>query len=85
MRLVFFTVMLIACADNQSRCEQATLQINSAREACELEPIDEIGACFAYADLNETDCGAYFACEADRYTCEDGQLLQSLDACPPCE
>lgn len=78
-------LLLLGCADNQALCERSTEKVNSVREDCGLEPVGVYASCFAFEQLDESDCSAYFACESDRYSCEDGQLIQSLESCPPCE
>lgn len=86
MRALLLLVLLAAaCADNQSRCEGSVEQINDEREACGLPPVSVQASCFGFSELNESNCAAYFACDANRYSCEDGQLLQSTETCPPCE
>lgn len=76
--------LLGACADNERHCERSTERINDERIDCGLDPLNVSATCFAYADLNELDCREYFDCQADRMTCEEGQLVQDLRDCPPC-
>ncbi|TNE85419.1 MAG: hypothetical protein EP330_25380 [Deltaproteobacteria bacterium] len=85
MRPFALALLLVGCADNQALCERATERINEEREACGLDPLGLNASCFAYENLDDLDCGAYFACEADRIECVDGQLVQDLESCPSCE
>ncbi|MCO4743632.1 MAG: hypothetical protein KC912_02510 [Proteobacteria bacterium] len=85
MRAILALVLLCGCADNQALCERATERVNDERVACGLDEVDVVGSCLGFERLNETDCTAYFACDAQRFTCTDGQLLESSETCPPCE
>ena len=78
-------MLLIGCSNNQSLCERSVAQINQTRAACGMSLLSSESMCFAYESIDDVDCRAYFTCEANRYTCVEGQFVQDLERCPTCE
>ena len=86
MRIIYLLLLaLFGCADNEDHCERSVSRINEAREACDMTLLSAESMCFGYESIEDVDCRDYFACESSRYSCVDGELVQDLERCPPCE